>query len=66
MAKGLSNRAIGDRLFLSPTTVEGHMRTIYGKLGLSRAEGDHRRVLAVLHYVFGAAVHPAAPEALAH
>ncbi|MBI2781667.1 MAG: hypothetical protein HYX55_07730 [Chloroflexi bacterium] len=32
---GLSNRAIAERLVLSVKTVEGHLTTIYGKLGVS-------------------------------
>ena len=32
IAQGLSNREIGERLFLALDTVKGHNRRIYGKL----------------------------------
>ena len=39
LGHGLSNIAIGDRLFISPKTVEHHVGRIFAKLGLrSRAE----------------------------
>ena len=51
MAQGRSNRAIGERLFLPPKTVETHIGAIFTKLGLLPADDDHRRVLAVITYL---------------
>jgi DNA-binding NarL/FixJ family response regulator len=51
MAEGRTNTAIADRLFVSEGTVEKHVTNIFGKLGLSSTEADHRRVLAVLAYL---------------
>ncbi len=51
MAQGRSNQGICSTLFLSPKTVEGHVRQIFSKLGLGAEQEDHRRVLAVLRYL---------------
>jgi DNA-binding NarL/FixJ family response regulator len=53
MAEGRSNNAIAERLFVSEGTVEKHVTSIFGKLGLTETESDHRRVLAVLTYLRG-------------
>jgi DNA-binding NarL/FixJ family response regulator len=53
IAEGRSNKAICARLFLSPKTIETHVNSIFGKLGLLPAPDDHRRVLAVLAYLRG-------------
>jgi DNA-binding NarL/FixJ family response regulator len=51
MAEGRSNQGIGEKLFLSPKTVETHVHRIFSKLALEPAPTDHRRVLAVLAYL---------------
>jgi DNA-binding NarL/FixJ family response regulator len=51
MAQGLSNRGICEKLFVSPKTVETHVSSIFGKLGLLPAQDEHRRVLAVLAFL---------------
>ncbi|MFL5896165.1 MAG: response regulator transcription factor [Thermoleophilaceae bacterium] len=51
LAEGLSNRAIGERLFVAERTVETHVKQIFMKLGLDPSTDTHRRVLAVLAYL---------------
>jgi DNA-binding NarL/FixJ family response regulator len=51
MAEGHSNAAICRTLFLSPKTVETHVRHILLKLGIGETADYHRRVLAVLAYL---------------
>lgn len=51
MAEGRSNRAIGERLFITEHTVEKHIQAIFGKLALPATADDHRRVLAVLTFL---------------
>jgi DNA-binding NarL/FixJ family response regulator len=51
IAEGHSNKAICDVLFLSPKTVEGHIRQIFMKLNLQDSPEYHRRVLAVLAFL---------------
>lgn len=51
MAEGRSNRAIGERLFLSPKTVEAHISNIFSKLGIEDTPDDNRRILSVLAYL---------------
>jgi DNA-binding NarL/FixJ family response regulator/class 3 adenylate cyclase len=51
MAEGRSNQAISEAMFLSPKTVEGHVRNIFTKLGLADTPDDHRRVLAVVTFL---------------
>jgi DNA-binding NarL/FixJ family response regulator/class 3 adenylate cyclase len=51
MAEGRSNAGIAEALVLSPKSVEGHVRNIFGKLDLADTPDDHRRVLAVLSFL---------------
>jgi DNA-binding NarL/FixJ family response regulator len=51
MAEGHSNDGICKKLFLSPKTVETHVRHILWKLGIGETPDYHRRVLAVLAYL---------------
>lgn len=53
MAAGRSNRAIGQQLHITEHTVEKHVSSIFGKLGIPPSPDDHRRVLAVLAYLDG-------------
>jgi DNA-binding NarL/FixJ family response regulator len=51
MAEGRSNSAVAETLVVTERAVEKHVTSIFGKLGLSPAAEDHRRVLAVLAYL---------------
>ncbi|TFV92065.1 response regulator transcription factor [Blastococcus sp. CT_GayMR20] len=51
LTEGLSNRALAARLYVTERTVEAHITSIFGKLGLVDGPGVHRRVLAVLTYL---------------
>lgn len=53
MAEGRANPAIARELVISPKAVEKHVSNIFLKLDLAPAEGDHRRVLAVLRWLEG-------------
>ena len=51
MAEGRSNRAIGERLFISEHTVEKHVKSIFATLRIPQSADDHRRVLAVVRFL---------------
>jgi DNA-binding NarL/FixJ family response regulator len=53
VAEGLSDRAIAERLWLTPKTVETHVRHILAKLALPPDADHNRRVLAVLAFLRG-------------
>ena len=50
VARGLANREIADKLFVSVRTVEGHLHRIYAKLGI-----EEREQLVHLMHTVGAA-----------
>lgn len=51
MAQGRTNGAIAQTLYISEGAVEKSISSIFTKLDLPPAEGDHRRVLAVLRWL---------------
>ena len=53
VAEGLSNAAIAERLVVTERTVEAHIKSVLGKLGLEERPDTHRRVLAVLRFLRG-------------
>ena len=55
MAEGRTNAGIARRLWLTEKTVETHVSSILGKLGLPLDGDTHRRVLAVVTFLRGGA-----------
>ena len=51
MAEGLSNRGIAERLYVSISSVEKAISSIFDKLELHAGQTTSRRVAAVLHYL---------------
>lgn len=51
MAEGLTDRGIAERLWVTPATVETHVRHILRKLSLPGGTANNRRVQAVLAYL---------------
>jgi DNA-binding NarL/FixJ family response regulator len=51
MAEGRSNAGIAAQLVIGESAVAKHINNILAKLDLPLAEGDHRRVLAVLRFL---------------
>ena len=51
VAEGRTNKAIAERLDVSQRAVTKHVTSIFAKLGLPPSDDDHRRILAVLHYL---------------
>ncbi|MFG2716686.1 response regulator [Streptomyces sp. NPDC048416] len=53
MAEGRSNAGIAAELVVGESAVAKHINNIFAKLDLPVADGDHRRVLAVLRFLDG-------------
>lgn len=51
IAQGLSNAAVGERLYITRSAVEKHINAIFTKLDLPVGEAHNRRVLAILEYL---------------
>ncbi len=51
MAEGHTNASIVERLHISHSAVEKHVRKVFAKLSLTDDDQHHRRVLAVLTYL---------------
>ncbi|MFB9237838.1 LuxR C-terminal-related transcriptional regulator [Plantactinospora siamensis] len=51
MAEGRSNASVARRLHISEGSVEKHVASIFGKLGLAADRDTHRRVLAVVAFL---------------
>jgi DNA-binding NarL/FixJ family response regulator len=51
MAEGLTDRGIARRLYVTPKTVETHVRHIFQKLSLPESALENKRVRAVLAYL---------------
>ncbi|WP_329117021.1 response regulator transcription factor [Streptomyces sp. NBC_01465] len=55
MAEGRSNAGVAKELVVGESAVAKHINSIFAKLDLGQADADHRRVLAVLRFLDGAA-----------
>jgi DNA-binding NarL/FixJ family response regulator len=51
MAEGRSNGGIAKELWVTESTVEKHVRSIFMKLRIPETGDDHRRVLAVIRFL---------------
>jgi len=51
LAEGKTDRGIAQELFVSPKTVEAHVRSIFRKLELPADSTQNRRVNAVLTFI---------------
>ena len=51
IAEGRTDRGIAKELYVTPKTVEAHVRSIFRKLGVPAASTENRRVHAVLTFL---------------
>jgi DNA-binding NarL/FixJ family response regulator len=51
IAEGRTDRGIAEQLWITPKTVEAHVRSIFAKLDLPTASTENRRVHAVLTFL---------------
>jgi DNA-binding NarL/FixJ family response regulator len=51
MAEGRSNVGIAKELWVTESTVEKHVHSIFIKLRIPETGDDHRRVLAVIRFL---------------
>ena len=51
VAEGLTNAAIGERLFISDRTVEVHTQRVFDKLGIAEDPNLNKRVAAAITYL---------------
>ena len=51
MAQGRNNSTIAELLFITESSVNKHIGSIFAKLGMPTPDSGHRRVLAVLAYL---------------
>jgi DNA-binding NarL/FixJ family response regulator len=51
MAEGLADRGFAQRLYVTPKTVETHVRHVFQKLSLPESALENRRVRAVITYL---------------
>ncbi|HEY6760847.1 MAG TPA: response regulator transcription factor [Baekduia sp.] len=52
MAQGMNNAAVADKLVITERSVEKYVHSIFAKLGLAWEDHVHRRVKAVLLYLY--------------
>jgi DNA-binding NarL/FixJ family response regulator len=51
VAEGRTDRGVAERLWVTPKTVEAHVRSIFRKLDIPAAPGENRRIHAVLTFL---------------